>query len=112
MKKPFDPALTNVRVRDLAPGFWLDGNGNPHISIPELLAAFEMEDTPENRKLATEMVQEITRANGLPTLLRPKSYFIPKDGLSIKCLLCGMTSHNQDDVLNLYCGHCHRFHEQ
>jgi ribosomal protein S27AE len=28
---------------------------------------------------------------------------------SITCPRCGMTSHNVNDVLNLYCGNCHIF---
>lgn len=30
---------------------------------------------------------------------------------SITCLRCGMTSQNPSDVENLYCGHCHVFHD-
>jgi hypothetical protein len=30
---------------------------------------------------------------------------------SIRCDTCGLTSHNSNDVKNLYCGFCHRFHE-
>lgn len=29
----------------------------------------------------------------------------------IRCLVCGFTSSNPNDVLNRYCGVCHRFHE-
>jgi hypothetical protein len=38
-----------------------------------------------------------------------KTYRI--DGKSITCLLCGLTSHNPNDVRYLYCGNCHVFHE-
>lgn len=31
-------------------------------------------------------------------------------GLGIRCKLCGLTSWNENDVLNFYCGYCHRFH--
>lgn len=34
------------------------------------------------------------------------------DQTGIKCLVCGMTSYNPNDVANKYCGHCHRFHEE
>jgi len=40
-----------------------------------------------------------------------KSYEISKDGMSIKCLNCGMTSHNLIDVRDLYCGNCHGYHQ-
>ena len=29
---------------------------------------------------------------------------------SIKCLTCGKTSYNQNDIKNLYCGYCNKFH--
>jgi len=35
-----------------------------------------------------------------------------QEGLAIKCLRCGMVSHNLNDVAQLYCGNCHRFHEE
>lgn len=31
--------------------------------------------------------------------------------IGIRCLLCGRTSWNPNDVDELYCGHCHRFHD-
>ena len=30
----------------------------------------------------------------------------------IRCPKCGRVSHNINDVLNRYCGHCHQFHDQ
>lgn len=38
-------------------------------------------------------------------------YRIAPDGKSIMCLTCSMTSHNLNDVLELYCGNCNVFHE-
>jgi hypothetical protein len=32
------------------------------------------------------------------------------DGKAIRCLRCGTTSHNPEDVRHLYCGNCHQFH--
>jgi len=29
----------------------------------------------------------------------------------IKCLICGMTSWNRNDVKNEYCGNCHQYHD-
>lgn len=29
---------------------------------------------------------------------------------SITCPICGMTSHNPNDVVNGYCGNCHAYH--
>lgn len=49
---------TNMMKKRIAPGFWIDQNGHPHISIPEVLAAVGMEDTPENRALALAAARE------------------------------------------------------
>lgn len=43
---------------------------------------------------------------------KASEYVISKDGKSIKCLNCGMTSHNPIDVRDRYCGNCHIFHER
>jgi ribosomal protein L37E len=32
-------------------------------------------------------------------------------GVAIQCLRCGRTSYNPRDVEELYCGHCHIFHD-
>jgi hypothetical protein len=40
------------------------------------------------------------------------SYVKANDGKSITCLECGMTSFNENDVLSLYCGNCHKYHSQ
>jgi hypothetical protein len=39
------------------------------------------------------------------------NYTISTDGGSITCHQCGLMSHNQKDVINRYCGHCHIFHD-
>jgi hypothetical protein len=31
--------------------------------------------------------------------------------VGIRCRFCGLTSYNLRDVEELYCGHCHRFHD-
>lgn len=33
------------------------------------------------------------------------------DEQSIRCLICGMRSFNRGDILYLYCGSCHQYHE-
>ena len=32
-------------------------------------------------------------------------------GKSIRCLICGTTSYNPNDVAQRYCGFCHVFHD-
>jgi ribosomal protein L37E len=32
------------------------------------------------------------------------------DSTGIKCLTCGLTSWNHNDVQYKYCGNCHKFH--
>jgi hypothetical protein len=53
---------------------------------------------------------------GIP---RAKTYELlaAKDGDArpwgaIRCLRCGLISHNPSDVGSLYCGCCHKFHEE
>lgn len=41
-----------------------------------------------------------------------RTYEIVDNGLGIKCLACGMISYNSNDVANLYCGNCHKFHAE
>ncbi len=40
-----------------------------------------------------------------------KTYEIKNGGGAIKCKICGLISHNINDVKNKYCGYCHKFHE-
>ncbi len=51
----------NKLGRRIAPGMWEDADGNPHFSLPELLVFFELEDTPENRSIATKNIIEALR---------------------------------------------------
>ncbi|GAH46047.1 unnamed protein product [marine sediment metagenome] len=39
-----------------------------------------------------------------------KTYAISDDGKSIRCLWCGMISHNIIDVEEKYCGNCKGYH--
>lgn len=40
-------------MRNVAPGLYLDEGNNLHIDVPELLAHFGYDDTPENRDVLT-----------------------------------------------------------
>lgn len=51
----------DIMKKRIAPGIWEDMDGNVHFSLPELLAFFELEDTPENRRIATENIRETIR---------------------------------------------------
>jgi hypothetical protein len=58
VKPHVDSSLINVRVRDVAPGVWEDGNGHLHFSIPEIhdflglpSTPNEIEDTRANLRL-------------------------------------------------------------
>jgi hypothetical protein len=42
----------------IAPGIWVDRKGHVHVSVPELLEFFDIEDTPENRAEVTVIVEE------------------------------------------------------
>jgi Zn finger protein HypA/HybF involved in hydrogenase expression len=39
-----------------------------------------------------------------------KTYEIEYGPPRIKCLVCGMVSHNPNDIAYLYCGNCHAYH--
>ena len=56
----------------------------------------------QSAKLKLEAM--LTAAGGPYTLL--------DHGHAIRCNFCGMTSHNTQDVMHLYCGKCNRFHER
>jgi len=51
--REFFPGSTRV-----APGIWLDRDGNIHWSVPELLALVDLPDTPENRESVIAMLRE------------------------------------------------------
>lgn len=39
-----------------------------------------------------------------------KGYNVANDKSWIICFACGKTSYNTNDVENLWCGYCHKFH--
>lgn len=49
----------NKLGRQIAPGIWEDANGNPHFSLPDLLALVDLPDTLENRKRVTDMIRQM-----------------------------------------------------
>ena len=57
----FDPKLTEVRVRDLFPGCWEDGNGNQHFSLPEILDHLGIPDIPEEHEENMRLLQQALR---------------------------------------------------
>jgi hypothetical protein len=56
MKQPHQ-----IMKRRIAMGIWVDMNDAVHISVPELLQHFEMTDTPENRRVVTEVAKKAIR---------------------------------------------------
>jgi hypothetical protein len=48
--------------RRLGPGFWVDRDGAMHMSVPELLAYFALDDTPANRAEVARMFSDQLRA--------------------------------------------------
>jgi hypothetical protein len=54
----------------VAPGVWIDRHGCMHFSEPELLAFFNVVDTPENREVIRRTVREsILAANPDATIV-------------------------------------------
>jgi ribosomal protein L37E len=47
--------------------------------------------------------------SGAAEIPREARCVVALDGTWIKCLGCGLTSYNVNDVQKLYCGFCHRF---
>lgn len=43
----------------LAPGIWVDRHGGLHFSLPEILAFFQVEDTPENQDRLKGLMREV-----------------------------------------------------
>ena len=56
--------------KTLAPGVWIDRHGGLHFSIPDILVAAGLPDTPEGRDHATAMLRDAmkTLAPGLPII--------------------------------------------
>lgn len=52
-------APENTLQRRIAPGIWIDANGDPHWSIPELLELADLPDTPETRVAVVQMLKEL-----------------------------------------------------
>jgi hypothetical protein len=120
-EKPFNPLLTDVRVKTLRPGMWQDGNGMIHFNIDEMVTGNGMELTEENRKVMRELAREVVALASKIKGHKPPheavrtskdaTYALSPEGTSITCLICGMTSYNSEDVRKRYCGKCNRFHE-
>ena len=51
----------NQMRRRIAPGIWEDMEGNPHISVTELLDMVGLPNTPENCAAAMKSLNEIVR---------------------------------------------------
>lgn len=51
----------NICKEQLAPGLWVDANGQLHVSVPDLLKALELEDTPDNREMAQQTLIEAVK---------------------------------------------------
>ncbi len=55
-----DPNRNRIK-KILADGIWVDANDALHVNIPELLKMFDLEDTPENHRIAIENVKKVIR---------------------------------------------------
>jgi hypothetical protein len=61
-----------VRYLDPQRIVWEDADGNVHFSIPNALAAFDLEDTPEHRAAVTQiMAQQLKQAGAGEIVYRP-----------------------------------------
>lgn len=53
----------NKLGKRIAPGIWEDADGLTHFNIPELLALFDLANTPDNRKIVKNMLVELMKKN-------------------------------------------------
>lgn len=53
------PEGKNTIAYRLDEGAWVDTDGNLHFSVPDILAHFGVEDTPENRQVMMMQLQDI-----------------------------------------------------
>jgi hypothetical protein len=65
-----DPAGTDKLGCRVAPGIWVDANGDTHYSIPELLQLVGLPDTPEHRAKVKQMIQGLFQQNAPGVELR------------------------------------------
>lgn len=55
----------------VAPGIWIDREGSLHVSVPELLVLFDIDDTPQNRaEVAAIVEQQLATSDPLATIIR------------------------------------------
>jgi len=57
-----DRAVTRRLASRLGPGAWVDTAGALHFSLPELLAALAIEDTPANREELRRVIRDVMLA--------------------------------------------------
>jgi len=103
--------------RRIAPGIWQDVEGNPHFSIPELLALVGLPDTPEHHDRLKASLRELLASEMPEAKIVERDhpdvpFTISHDGRSITCGRCGRTSWNRNDVEQHYCCFCHVFHDE
>lgn len=53
----------NKLGKQIVPGIWEDADGHPHFSIPDLLALFDLPDTPENHEIVKAMLVDLLKKN-------------------------------------------------
>jgi hypothetical protein len=71
----------NVKVSDIPglPGAWIDANGDPHIAVPEVLAALGLPSSPAHRAEAIKIIEEELKKHGLITKVRLKPDPLPEN---------------------------------
>jgi hypothetical protein len=70
------PKLPRNQLKErLGPGIWIDQEGTPHWSIPELLAMVDLPDTPENRDAVKSMLRAtMLKANPQATIIEREKF--------------------------------------
>lgn len=68
----------------------------------------------EGDRVTYHLLKDLERLPPEPTyrLVRTPGHDAVPEIVGIQCLFCGLTSWHPEDVRELYCGHCHVFHER
>lgn len=79
----------------------------PAVKLAKLAIAFEQAHAvffPASAVEMAELGSAVMAEEGI-------GYWISPDGRTITCTKCRRTSHNANDIEQLYCGFCQEFHQ-
>ena len=60
----------NTMAKRVAPGIWIDADGNHHFSATEIMELFGIENTPENLKRTMEYLKQVVAKHADTVIMR------------------------------------------